>query len=90
MCMNCVSNVDAIAANVVAGVVVAINAAERISDRRQGITPLERAQRTWLRNQSFMKEMDLDPIAVLGPPPGLPTRAPAASTSRTRDIPLGV
>lgn len=80
MCMSCVSNVDAIAANTVAGVVIAINAWERVSDRRQGITRLERAQRTWLRNQSFMRSMGLDPISVLGPPPGttVPIRSAAA------------
>lgn len=42
MCMSCVSNVDAFAANRVAGAVAVINAWERWSDRRQGITPLER------------------------------------------------
>lgn len=77
MCMNCVSNVDAIAATTVAGVVIAINAWERVSDRRRGITRLERAQRTWLRNESFMRTMGLDPVSVLGPPPGTQPTAPS-------------
>lgn len=71
MCMSCVSNVDALAANTMAGVVAVLNARERWSDRRQGITPLERAQRTWLRNQSFMNDLGLDPVEVLGSPPGI-------------------
>lgn len=80
--MNCVSNIDAVAANVLAGAVIAVNAAERISDRRQGITRLERSQRTWLRNRAFMIDMGLDPIAVLGPPPGVvPQPAKAAPSS---------
>jgi hypothetical protein len=70
MCMNCVTNVDALAINAVAGSIFAVNAWERISDRRRGISRLERAQRTWIRNQSFMRELGLDPIEILGPPPG--------------------
>ena len=78
MCMSCVSNVDALAANGLMGVIAAVNGWERVADRRRGITRLERAQRTWLRNQSFMRSLDLDPIEVLGPPPGVPVSAPAA------------
>ena len=79
MCMNCVTNVDAIAINVVAGSIFAVNARERVSDRRKGISRLERAQRTYIRNQSFMRELGLDPLEILGPPPGhelVPTTAP--------------
>jgi len=78
MCMSCVSNVDTLAANGLMGVIAAVNGWERIADRRRGITRLERAQRIWLRNQSFMRSLDLDPIEVLGPPPGVPASAPAA------------
>jgi hypothetical protein len=80
MCMNCVTNVDAIAINVVAGSIFAVNAWERVSDRRKGISRLERAQRTWIRNASFMRELGFEPIDILGPPPGhdpVPTPAPA-------------
>ena len=70
MCMNCVTNVDAIAINVVAGSIFAVNAWERASDRRRGISRLERQQRTWLRNASFMRELGFEPIDILGPPPG--------------------
>ncbi len=81
VCMNCVSNVDAMAANTVIGVVVAVNGWERLSDRRSGITRLERAQRTWLRNHAFMRELGLDPIGVLGLPPGTPAAAPLRPTA---------
>jgi hypothetical protein len=77
--MHCVTNVDAIAVNAVAGSIFAVNAWERIVDRRRGISRLERAQRIWLRNQSFLRELGLDPIEILGPPPGaVPEPAPAA------------
>jgi hypothetical protein len=77
--MHCVTNVDAIAVNAVAGSIFAVNAWERIADRRRGISRLERAQRIWLRNQSFLRELGLDPIEILGPPPGaVPEPAPAA------------
>ena len=74
--MNCVTNLDAIGLNLMAGAVITVNVAERLSDRRQGISRLERAQRIWLRNQSFMLELGLDPIEVLGLPPGV-EREPA-------------
>jgi hypothetical protein len=81
MCMSCVTNIDALAVNALAGSIFAANAWERISDRRRGITRLERAQRIWLRNQSFMRELGLDPVAVLGPPPGVEVEAAPDQTS---------
>jgi hypothetical protein len=81
MCMNCVTNVDALAVNAVAGSIFAVNAWERISDRRRGISRLERAQRTWIRNASFMRELGFEPIDILGPPPGhapVPIAEPAS------------
>jgi hypothetical protein len=75
--MHCVTNVDAIAVNAIAGSIYAVNAWERIADRRRGISRLEREQRIWLRNRSFVLELGLDPLEVLGPPPGaVPEPAP--------------
>lgn len=83
MCANCFTNVEAAAINVAVGAVLLRNAWEKHADRRDGITPIEREQRTWLRNASFMQELDLDPIEILGPPPGvdvpLPTVADVAA-----------
>ncbi len=76
MCMNCVSNSDALAANVVGAAILAVNGWERWSDRRRGITRLERAQRTWLRNKAFIESLDLDPLEVLGPAPGIDVATP--------------
>lgn len=89
MCMNCVTNVDAIAINVVAGSIFAANAWERAADRRRGISRLEREQRTWIRNRSFMLELGLDPLEILGPPPGAaptPTTAPAPAPAREAPV----
>ena len=75
-----------------AGAVVATNAWEARADRRAGVSPLERAQRTWLRNKAFMEELGLDPIEVLGRPPRQPA-APAAAPAPVAvavegDVPL--
>ena len=89
MCMNCVTNVDALAINVVAGSIFAANAWERVADRRRGISRVEREQRTWIRNQSFMRELGLDPVAIIGPPPGVrPAPAPAATPTPAREAPV--
>lgn len=77
--MTCVSNVDVVAAHAVTGAVLAVNGWERLSDRRRGIGRVERAQRTWLRNASFVDQLGLDPVAVLGPAPG---GAPVAPVGR--------
>jgi hypothetical protein len=79
MCMNCVTNLDALCINAVGAAIVATNVWERVSDRRQGISRLEREQRTYIRNASFMRELGLEPIDILGPPPGhIPVAEPVA------------
>lgn len=67
--MSCVSNTDAIGANLLVGAVIATNLRERVADRRRGITRLERRQRTWIRNRSFVESLGLDPALVMGPAP---------------------
>lgn len=69
MCTACTTALDTAGFHVMVGAVVVTNAYERWTDRRRGIDRVERAQRTWLTNASFVRSMGMDPHAVLGPPP---------------------
>lgn len=82
MCGGCLQNIEALIVCGAGAAVAATNAWEAHTDRLAGVTPTERAQRTWLRNKAFMEELGLDPVQVLGLPPRQPLpRTPAAGAA---------
>ena len=72
MCVNCYTAVDALATNSVLLAAGAVKFRERIADRLQGRSKLDREMLTWDENADFLRSMDLDPLATLGPPPAIP------------------
>ncbi len=71
---------DLVVTNAALGAVVATNCWERVSDRRNGISRLERELRTWEENAAFMRSMGLEPMLVLGAPPTVPVVAPTRAS----------
>lgn len=79
MCSTCTTAFDALSTNAVLVGAVAANTWERVRDRRDGRSRLERAVQRWETDAAFMRSMGLDPLATLGAPPAPPVPAPTAS-----------
>jgi hypothetical protein len=70
MCTNCVTSLDALAANAIGVTALGTMAKDRLLGILTGCSEAERHQRTWDHNAAFLSSIEQDPVAVLGPRPG--------------------
>lgn len=69
MCANCFTRLDAVALQSVAVTAAAAGGWRRLQARRRGWSWAERQREARERTARFLRDLDLDPDAVLGPPP---------------------
>jgi hypothetical protein len=69
MCIACISGVEVVIANGAAAVGMAKGVATRGLDLRSPDRKSRRECAAWRANAAFLREIGLDPEAVLGPPP---------------------
>lgn len=74
MCMNCFSRVDMLAVNGAAVAAAASSGWSRLRHRWAGRTAEERRLAIEAQAQDFIRSLDLDPDAVLGPGRGAEDR----------------
>lgn len=75
MCTNCVTSLDALAANMIGVTALGTMAKDRLLGVLTGCPEVERHQRTWDHNAAFLSSIEQDPVAVLGSRPGTDHRA---------------
>lgn len=72
MCTSCVSSAEAVIVNATGGLVLAKGVVDRVADAVAGRHPVERRQAAWDANATFLRELQLDPQAILGDRPVAP------------------
>lgn len=82
MCSTCTTALDTAATNAVLIGAYAVNKWDRVKDRLQRRPRLERDLRTWEHHARFMRDLGLDPLSTLGPPPAIPAEEPDTALAR--------
>jgi hypothetical protein len=77
VCMNCVTNSDALAISTVGVVTAANELRKKIEDTLRGVTSHERRVQAWEADVAFLSSLGLDGHELLGPRP-----VPKETTSR--------
>ena len=81
MCMNCVSNTEALAISLAGATTAAHELRRVIWDALQGRPAYERKLERYESDVAFISSLGLDPAEVLGPPPAVPAPAPVRAVT---------